>query len=242
MFRDSQVWHGRNINQVDKFFEHWEAQKYVKLRYVLLEGDSKDDTFDALLGWQQRLGSHKVFLTKRDVGGSAPDSSGSVADRYRCLSEAGNACLHAGLAAGTPLMVWAESDLAVKPMFMDCLLEITWKSWWADALAVAPVTDIRLNGRQAFYDTWAFEGIDGETWGNHGSSPADYDVRYRPMRSIGSLALLNAGAAREHRLDFGTKCFRGLCEAGRAVGLDVYCDTWLHVTHPSNECVAGRWI
>ncbi len=244
MFRDSQSWHGLPINQVNLFFDRMAEQERdagVRLSYFLLEGDAKDNTREVL---EQRAAElpGRVTLITHNVGGRAPASIASQ-DRFLALSAVGNACLKPAVASGADLIFWMESDLIPSPGMLAGLLEATGESDWNQTLGVAPLALIEPHGQSLFYDTWAFEGENGEKWDNYSlKALATYPHRYRPMRAVGSSVLLNGKALREHNLDFGTGCFPALCEAGRAAGYGIYCDTKLEVRHPCNVFLASRWV
>jgi hypothetical protein len=245
LFRDSQVWHERPILQVERFFRQMDEQGRaadVDLSYFLLEGDSRDGTRAALEAKQGLLG-HAVTLIKHDVGGSPPSSTGE-ADRYRCLSEVGNACLRAARDSVADIVFWVESDIVLRPQVLASLLDATQEPWWGETLAVAPVPVIRPHGNgPGLYDTWGFEGENGERWHLWQlGSLRQHPGRYRPMRSVGTCAVLNADLMRRHNIDFRDYCFRGLCQAGRDVGLKVWCDVEVEVEHPGSELVEGRWV
>jgi hypothetical protein len=244
MFRDSMQWHGRRIDQVGAFFRNWEGQARlagVVPTYHLLEGDSRDDTRAVLQDWAARLGG-RVRLTFHDVGGRPPSSDGGD-DRRKVLAAAGNVCLASALDGGGKLLLWTESDLLPTPPLLPGLLEAAAGPDWDKVAAVAPVALIDVNGFTAFYDGWAFEGIHGEKWGMQGVPALKrWPARYRPMRAIGSCALLNADVLRENNIDFGVGCFPALCQAGRDAGAAVYCDVSLDIYHPSEAFLGDRWV
>jgi hypothetical protein len=246
MFRDSQVWHGHNINQVDAFFERMNEQEKdagVRLRYYLLEGDSKDNTREVLDKYATWLGSDRVNIIHHSVGGSPP-ASVATAERFAALSEVGNACLRPARDAGHTHIYWMESDLIPQPGLLSKLLDSQLALDTNDkVMAISPVAVIEPQGHRLFYDTWAFEGISGEKWSNFDLEALKrYPSRYRPMRAIGSAALLNGKALLQNKIDFGTGCFPALCASGRAMGYNIYCDLNLEVKHPCNALIASRWV
>lgn len=245
MFRDSVTWHGYPINQVNLFFDRLleqERDANVRLTYFLLEGDSRDETRAHLEKRSAELNG-RVTIISHNVGGRPPASI-ATQDRFLALSEVGNACLRPAVASGAGHIFWMESDLVPDPGLLKGLLEITRNPIvWNNTLGVAPLAVIEPGGQRLFYDTWAFEGENGEKWDNFSlAALASYPRRYRPMRAVGSCVLLNGQALRKHNLDFGTGCFPALCRSGREVGLDVYCDTTLEVKHPCNVFLENRWV
>jgi hypothetical protein len=245
MFRNSEVWHGRQINQVDKFFNSILGQeggsKHFDLTFHLVEGNSTDTTLKKLRYWQSIFPD--ITLYQKQVKGSEVASVVSET-RFKNLSSVGNVALQAARDSGTDYVLWMESDL-IPPanLAISLLLPFMEESAEQSIFAVAPVPVFHQGGRKLFYDTWAFEGSDGQKWGN---GDLDKLVKtstcLRSMNSIGSCALLNGSILREHRLDFGEGCFPALCKSGREAGYGVYCDVTVEVQHPCNENVNGRLI
>lgn len=255
MFRDSQVFHGNILDQCGRFFREMDAQAEtagVELQYFLVEGDSTDNTLEALLSHCCR---RDAVILNAQVGGPPPSASGGN-KRRELMSRAGNVSLNAAVASGADLIFWMESDLIPTHDMMNNLLVSAFKLDWSKTLAVAPVPVIFLrkpgfqNARQdMFYDGWAFERADGRRWdaegvwnGNWEKGFKTWPGTYMKMNSIGSCAVLNAVALREHQIDFGSGCFPELCKRSRDNGYDIYCDTTLRVYHPSTACVEGRWV
>lgn len=242
-FKDSQVWHGIPINQVGRYFDQMLKQTGIEgleVEFHLLEGDSRDSTYVAL---QQMAELYpNVKLLKMDVGG--PEIASIVSeDRFKTLTTIGNATLRSACDSGAKNVLWVESDLIIPPYLIQRLLAWTREPFWEQTLAIAPIPTINLGGHKCLYDTWAFEGINGERWPNHHwhSLLENGGQALRPMRAVGSCAILNGDALRTHNLDFRDRCFPALCAAGRAVGLDVYCDVSLEIQHP-DRLVASRMV
>jgi hypothetical protein len=246
MLRDSNVWHGRPIGQVDKFFTRLNEQGRqagVELHYYLVEGGSKDDTWDSLLDWQRQLPNVNLF--KHEPTGAEVASVVSE-ERFKNLSATGNVVLRAARDDGHDFVFWMESDLIPQQRLLAGLLDeprVYPDIFWPNVFAVAPVPVFYRGSQKVFYDTWAFEGMNGQKWGNDDLRDLTNVLsRHRPMRSVGSCALLNGKLLRELNADFGEGCFPHLCKTGvdarRAVELDVT----LEVTHPCSALVAGRLV
>lgn len=247
MFRDSQVWHGRRIDQVDRFFQQIEANAAaagVSVEYHLVEGNSTDDTWAALCDHQYRY-SPRTSLYRHVVQGS--DVASVVSEtRFANLSAVGNVALRGAKGSGAPFVFWVESDFVLEDDVLARLLDAPRQqpASWDTALGVCPVPVLQQGGGAIFYDVWAFEGPAGETWGNHDLarlvSPAF--GRYRPLRTAGSAMLMNGDTLRAYGLDFGTGCFPALCRAAYDRGLWLDLDQHVYVRHPSAALVAGRWV
>lgn len=250
MFRDSQSWGGVQINQVNRFFEQMEDQGDFcgkRLSYFLVEGNSQDNTWEVLNYYcdvfTRRMQTVKLF--KQEVQGSSVASIVSEA-RFKNLSAIGNTVLRAARDSDCDDVFWVESDFYLPRYVLNKLLYAKEQEWWDTCLGVCPIPFFKHH----FYDTWAFEGINGERWGNNdldavagqmpdGSKPLG---RYRQMRSFGSCALLNGDNLRRHGLDFRDGCFPALCAAGREAGLSLWCDTGCGIEHPSARNINGRLV
>lgn len=239
MFRNSEVWHGRKIRQVGRFFTQLEGTG-LSPSYYLVEGDSTDDTAAVLAAWAERLAPRVSLYDSGGMGGEVA----SVEDeaRFRRLSEIGNLALRPARDSGADLVLWVESDFILPDGWLDRLLEAAGLPWWETALGVCPVPVFGSEASPSFYDTWAFEGMDGKRWGNH-ELPGAGGPRYLPLRAAGSCILFRGAALRAKPYEFeGGGCLPGLCREAVADGLLLFCDTHLRVTHPSTENVCGRLI
>ena len=243
MFRDSQYWNGQYINQVDLFFRNMYEQakaNNVEFEFFLLEGDSKDDTFQKI---EQYTKYYDIHLIKHDLGGRPPSSDGGD-DRRKILSEVGNICLDMALKSDNNYILWSESDLIpVNNMLGTLLSTIKNDINWDETVALAPIAIIRFRGMDSFYDGWAYEGIDGEKWSLHDLQKfLDYPSNNRPMKSIGCTALLNAKILRKNNINFADGCFPKLCTTSIEKGYKVFCNLNSAIRHPSSACIQNRWI
>jgi hypothetical protein len=241
MFRDSQTWCGRRIGQVDRFFDQLLRQQGVdagRLSFFLVEGNSADDTWARLADWRAVLGPDRMTLLKHDVTGSAVASVESQA-RFRNLSAVGNTALRAARDSGAKYVLWLESDFLIPGDLVARLLGSAGPGFFC----VAPVPVFYKDGRKQFYDTWAFEGPNGQRWGNH-----DLDrllgvrAQLRPMRSVGSCVLLDGDLMREFSLDCGEGCLPALCRAAGGRHLPIQCDLTLEIEHPCTVNLNGRLV
>lgn len=245
MFRDSQMWHMHPTHQVDLFFKNILEQEGIvreDLVFFLLEGDSLDDTWPTLLHYRRINPDLDIRLFRKSVPGPGVKSV-VMKERFDNLSEIGNTIVRPAREE-CDLILWCESDLLPPKNLLHELLKATEQEWWNDTLAVAPIPVINCYGsHKLMYDSWGFVDIDGKQY--HNSPPEVFTKgkpKYLPMNSIGSCAILNGKRMREFGLDFGTYCFRALCDAGREKGLKIFADTELIIYHPGNLIVEGRWI
>lgn len=246
MFRDSQMWHGVQISQFDRFIRQMMEQEKDNegktFGYYLVEGNSKDDTWDRLKGLSEA--NEDVHVFKHDIAGSDVASIVSEA-RFKNLSEVANVALRAARDSGAKKVLWVESDFILPTDIIRNLhhTEQTSSVYWDVTLGVAPVPVFLQSGKLSFYDTWAFEGQNGQKWAN-GELPdlCAVNEKFRPMKSVGSCMLMNGDNLRRHNLDFGDGCFPALCAAGKKAGLLIDCDITLNVFHPCSKNINGRLI
>lgn len=242
-FRDSNEWHGKIISQVDRFFKQILNQNINngRFKFSLLEGGSKDGTLASIRQWKENITSD-VYLIEDEVVNTNVASTIS-ANRFKNLSRIGNNVLNQAKDLNTKFIFWQESDLIIPDNLLSRLLSFTRENQWNHTLAIAPVPMFNWQGQDLFYDTWAFEGSKGEKWGNPDLYKLMcYHEELRPMKSIGSCALLNAELLIKYNIDFGEGCFPELCKQGKSFGLNIYCDTGSMVKHPSDFYIENRLV
>jgi GT2 family glycosyltransferase len=251
MFRDSQVWHGRPINQVDRFFRQVDANALAAGRgvsYHLVEGNSADGTLEALLLHAAR---RDATVLRHEVEGTGVASVASE-QRFRNLSAVANVALRSARDSGADFVLWVESDFVLRDDVLRRLLA-AFDGAPHDLFGVCPVPVFGGEARDgaprpqgaagpSFYDTWAFRGEGGEAWQNHQLAALVDGPRYRPMAAFGSAALMNARLMRQHGIDFGTGCFPDLCAQARRAGYRLFCDTRTLIEHPAEVNIAGRLV
>lgn len=247
MMRDSQVFHGREIRQVERFFRQLKNQQgrgtSFRLTFHLVEGDSRDDTHAAIVremsAWEEREGGPIGELFKFDHGG--PNVSSVESDiRFKALSRVANVAFRAARDSGADYVLWTESDLILGPELTTSLLDGF--RLGKGVGAVAPLPIFLQNAQRAFYDVWAFCGLDGRKWGNHELTELIIGERYKPMAAVGCCALFGGNILRKVNADFGEGCFPFLCAKLRDAGATVWLDSVTEIMHPSSENVRGRLI
>jgi len=240
-FRDSQNWHGFNINQVNKFFSSITNQENIDkndLVFFLLEGNSKDNTKEVIKSYQDKLNINLLEEQSTTNVGSIVSQ-----ERFKNLSRIGNLVLNKAKELNPKYILWMESDLVPPPNMLSELLSWTKEHSWNKTFCISPVPTFDINGQHQFYDTWAFEGSGGEKWNNLDLFKIlSSKQRLRPMRSIGSCALINGELLTKYNLDFGEGCFPELCHQARTFGLSIYCDTSVKISHPSLNYISNRLI
>jgi hypothetical protein len=194
----------------------------------ILEGDSRDGTWEYLVQWAAE--DPRVTIGKENVGDTAEKE-----DRAARWARVGNACFdlipeHLDYSH----VVWLESDLCFPPDLFQRLLS-------HNVDVVAPI--IWLGGH--FYDTWGFRDLNGRRWTNN----APYHPQYRPMSlmemgSVGSCVLfrreiLDAGVRLKGTYENGLLV--GMCNDARELGFKVFADTSTAILHPVDLWEAQMW-
>lgn len=248
MFKDSVMWHGTRINHVERFFNQILSQDFEGgLDIYVLEGDSKDNTYE-------ELQKYPCTILKRDIGTDRVASDGNP-NKYVELSKLGNDLLHT-VRCKYSKVFWIESDLIVHN---TSLISSLAKSIDDKVVAVAPLVWIQnarfkkqdknyrtrkyLNNLPTvFYDGWGFVGANCEGFGFL-TPPQIYMRGLMPMCSVGSCVMLNNEFLTTHSLDYGYNgCLKGLNKSIVEHGGQVWLDTNLYVLHPGDQVKEDRWI
>jgi hypothetical protein len=192
------------------------------LRMVLVEGDSGDRTWEALLS--DRPSDVPLLRVKREHGGPAWGSV-DAPDRWKALSFCCNGVLD-NLLETDDAVVYVESDLIWETGDMLRLL---------DQLSDAhpAIASLCFTKSGLFYDTWGHRK-DGVPFGPF--PPYHRDLDTRPGRlteidSAGSCIVMRGDVARAAR--FGPDdCVLGLGRSIREHGFRLYVDPAAKVVHP----------
>ena len=238
-FRDSEIWHGREIAQVGRFFRQLRGQG-LPLDIYVAEGNSKDNTREALHreAEEARKDGHKVTILDCTTDGSSEVVSLASETRFRNLSHCGNVVLNAAKSGPLDHIFWVESDFIIKNDKLIKSLLNKLKGREPECLAICPVPTYETRGE--FYDTFVWRSDKGGTFGPS-MEPFGGDSLIK-LTAFGSCGLMRAKLLNEHNLDFMESCFMALCEKAHNLGLTMYADTTLRIYHPSRENVAGRLI
>jgi len=146
LFRDSSRYLHRYFTQLCS------QLPITQLRFVFLEGDSRDDTLTKLREWASGPYAANVQVLKHDLGVPrfgpvAPPVPGGR-ERFIALAEIGNIVLDA-VPANSDYTCWLESDLIIPPGLLPALLQVA----KGEHVAAPYVYHARS---KVFYDTWAF--------------------------------------------------------------------------------------
>ena len=199
--------------QIEKL--EWPSEQ---LRWVIVEGDSEDDTASILAKWRDV----EVITCNTGIGrrGSIVD-----AERFRGLSIVSNACIDAVDLEWSDYMLMWPVDITVEPSLLRRLVA-------HKKDMIAPFVWIHYFGAWRFYDTWAFRA------NGRGFQPFTMDRKYEsPMRmeSVGGVNLISSDVLKAGCRYTVTEVDRGLCAMAIDRGFGVWSDPETWVYHPGRD-------
>ena len=209
--------------QLDGLIARLTCLDHNPLRFVVVEGDSVDNTWGELLDWQNR--DSRVRLVGHPTGKARFGHVVSV-ERFRHLAGIINAGIEMALADD-----WADyvmcipSDVAFDPDLVTRLLK-TGKDF------VSPMFWTEENNTLRFYDIWA--------WSRNGMNVGAYNFTWYQtnfpdqlveMDTVGGCVMMKADLLRAGLRYSETNLDRGLCEQARSMGQVVWADPTTHIVH-----------
>lgn len=237
LFRDSVVWHGRKINQVDRYFSQLKNQTYGfnNLQVYCLEGESKDNTFDTL----SKYSSTNVKIYKDDEVSDTVIESIEKQERLVNLSRIANNLLSKIDYTDISHVLWIESDLIINNRLIDDLLDVA-NLIQEESYIIAPYVYLQ-NHKHINYDTWGFRHLDGERFKIHINKRDNVKSHLIKLSSVGSCALISADILKSG-INFGSGCFVELCQSAINYGAGVYASPVVEILHPGTILMKNRWI
>ena len=216
-------------SRVDKYFDQLNAVRWpnAQLRAYVVEGDSKDDTWQKLKQHAVSPDLDKVVAKKLDLG--TPVFGHTVnEERFEALATSYNAALDLVLKDD-----WADFVMIVESDLLYGLNHIV-------DLAYTMRTDKDITcgmvwaGSETFYDIWGYRDLDGKNLGSFKKS--HYFANYPNLVELGS-----AGSC----LFFSTQVIKkskvrltksdalvGFCNVARSRGYKILCNTRIELRHP----------
>lgn len=193
-----------------------------RLRFVVCEGDSQDDTLTLLNRWA--MADRRVTVVTKTTG---KPRYGSVVhpERFEVLATVFNTALAAVDLDWTDSVLFLPADILYRSDLLRRLL----------AVAQAPGIDILapfvwMNGQ--FYDTWGF------TRGGASFAPFRVHVAetFKPgpvaMETVGGTVLIGGAVLRAGVRYTVEEVDRGFCKQAAALGFGVWADPDTDVFHP----------
>jgi glycosyltransferase involved in cell wall biosynthesis len=237
MFRDSQVWCGKEINQVDRYFSQLLKQScgFKGLNILALEGNSTDNTYAKL---QEYASIYPNINVMQEQNTFHTVVSNEDPRRITGLSKVADTLLDTvSKIEGLDYILWLESDLIIDMSLIKDLLFAT--RYTQDDCIIAPMVFIEKRG--AFYDTWGFRELDDQRWDSGHRERVALANPLKEMSSVGSCALISANLIK-CGARFGDGAFVELCRRSRELGGKVYVDVNTKIHHPGTKLLNGRWV
>lgn len=194
------------------------------LRFVFVEGDSKDATYHHLRHWAEQ--DERATLTKCDTG---KPRYGSIvnAERFQVLAQVFNAGLDAVDYEWSDYVLFLPSDIRYEPDLLKRLIE-------ADKDIMAPFVWIYMgDGRTQFYDLWGF-GRNGKNFAPFTQQAAKEIYGNEPiqMDMVGGTVLIKAAVLKLGCRYTEQDVDRGLCWDAQRLGFQVWAHPGISVHHP----------
>lgn len=211
----------RYVRQVARLAGALQAEGHA-LHMILVWGDSQDGTRDELFNAALALGDVTFDIVERSHGGPVWGST-EEPDRMRALSWVWNGFLDQ-VAPDHEAALYVESDLLWEAGTMTRLLA----QLGPGVDVVAPL----VYAGQAFYDIYAFRGVEGERFGPF--HPYHGTVRFdglTEVSSVGSCLAMRGEVARACRIRNGDAVI-GFCADVRERGWRVFADARERIEHP----------
>lgn len=225
MFKDSQLWHNRKINQVERFLEQVSKQTFQNFELHALIGKSSDSTEKDLFS----LKDSRTFLYKENKEYSSKVISNLI--RIKDSSRAANYLLDKVRNKASEYF-WIESDLIFDEFLLEKLLE---GRKFFDIIAPMVI----LEKHDIFYDIWGFLDKNNISVGNkfHKKNLE----KYTQLHSVGSVTVINGNIINKG-INFGDNGFRNLCQQALSYNAKIAVDSTQTVVHPGKEHIEERWI
>ena len=222
-----------NERHIPKYIEQALALVHHRhwLRWVLVEGDSTDNTLPLLQAWA--ADDSRVEIVKCDTG---KPHYGSVVhpERFEILAQVFNAGLEAAIYdAWADYVLFIPSAVIYKPdtlaRLLSCKKDIISPMFWIVDHEGDPV--VNANGLR-FYDIWGFVR-EGKPFPPMGPAWFRSHLPNEPvqMDTTGGMMLYRAEVARRGARYTKKEVDHGFCRSASALGFEVWCDPSTHILH-----------
>ena len=194
--------------------------------YLWLVGDTTDTTTRDLIDASGRfLPNHLITPAHIYEAESGVGPGEDMPTRRRRFSSNANA-LFAAIPEDADYVLLHESDIQSPDNIVDRLFN--------NFLPCAAWPVLELNGRDQFYDTWAFRQVDGERFPSWAKAPHAGDVPFE-VGSFGTVWMAPAPLVRDRVIS--ELCVVDLCRQWSAEGHQLWCDPRIVVRQP-----AALWV
>ncbi len=228
VFRNSASYVDRYFSQIRNL--RMQTLPDIKMKLLLVEGDSKDDTWARLNHWRDMdiLPNTSIELIKREHGG--PDY-GRIDDpkRWGQIAYACNGIME-NMPDDTSVFMYVESDLIWSAHDVNRLIDGLYGIFQCDA--VAPMCRWLRNGD--FYDTWGFRAEGANFSPKHPYHPSIGSQSYFRLESAGSMVAMKKKVAERARFS-EEDCIVGLCRNMRELGYDLWLNQNITIWHPDDD-------
>ena len=193
----------------------------ANIRVCVLEGDSKDDTWEQLGEWYYD-DRHRISLKREDTG-SKRFGQHTSPKRFKHLSRLWN------LALGMADLEWSDYIFIV-PFDVIWYPNTITELWRNNVALVSPLTF--CNGK--FYDTWAMVNKDGSKWKDFTEEWSDENLKGKllEMNLVGGTTLIDANVLKAGARFTEEECDHGISRTAKVHGFKCYCDTSCWIEHP----------
>lgn len=213
--RDLGIW-------CDPFIVACKALTGATFKFVIVEGDSVDDTPARLAQWAKD--DKRVTIITHNTGAK---KHGHTLDRVRMehISSLANIGLDEAIRGKPDYILMTPSDVEFEGDIVKRLL-----SHKVDY--VAPMFWTRSGNHTRFYDIWGFtQG--GAQWRPLPKAwyATHLDDSLVEMSTVGGMALIKAKYINDGARYSPVDCDRGLCRAAQELGAKVWADPTTHIYH-----------
>ena len=191
------------------------------IRVCILEGDSKDDTWEQLAEWYHD-DPHRIKLAQEHTSEPRYGQHTDPA-RFRHMTRVWNRALSIVDLDWSDYVFLVPFDIEWGP---DTITEL----WRNNVPLVSPLTFCQ----GVFYDTWALVKRNGAKWDAFDQTWAENNLRGEllEMSLIGGTTLIDAKVLKAGARFTDEECDHGLSKTARSHGFRCYCDTSCWVEHP----------
>lgn len=242
MFRDSQTFCGKPINQIPRFFRQINEQElppHIIINDVICVYTKSNDDTEKALEQKKNSSIYNVEIYNCDNTYSGVIS---ITDKNRLMGL--SKCANVGFEKAKKdcdYLFLIESDLIIYNSLLIYNLLNTF-SELDNVGCVSPLVFLDTK-RECFYDTFCFRSQDGKMWTNNKPWCIDFDKceKYIEMSCVGSCSLINKEVLSKN-IDFGNRGYLDFCEKIIKEKKKIIVNKDCVIYHPSKQNINGRWI